>query len=95
MMSSRGFPITKNDRLFVAGVLLFLVGVFITGVIVGKEYQTTRQTVYRAQDSQIAVFSDPLTGCQYLSTTSGASFVPRLDRNGSHICIAKHETREN
>jgi len=42
--------------------------------------------------SGMVVYTDHLTGCQYLSGSGlGQALTPRLDREGSHICITKQE----
>lgn len=35
------------------------------------------------------VYTDPVTGCQYLRTGNGDSLVPRMTADGKQICGAK------
>lgn len=42
--------------------------------------------------SGMQLYTDALTGCQYLGKPAGG-LTPRLDRNGQHICIERGATR--
>lgn len=90
MISFRDIPITGNDRLFVGGVILFFIGLFLAGVFVGKEYQKAQQEVYRTKQDPVGTFIDPLTGCQYLLTGNGV--FPRMGQDQRQVCT-KHDSK--
>lgn len=47
----------------------------------------------KADPINVGIFADPLTGCQYI--TNGTGIVPRLTKNGEHICTAPGDIKEN
>lgn len=69
---------------------------FVMGMWVGGEYQKTKTHVERiAEPANISFFVDPLTGCQYLGTTNGDGFFPRMGRDGLQICTKHDSPTEN
>lgn len=76
----------KDNLDRVLGVAAMLV--LTAGLILGNKPAT-------ATTVSINAFVDPLTGCQYLAMSSGGALVPRLTKNGDHICNAPDTVREN
>ena len=38
-------------------------------------------------DDKVGIYTDPLTGCQYVTPLFNHGFQPRVDASGNHICI--------
>lgn len=60
---------------------------FVAMVLISKFAITKDSTDPENGVSGMALYTDAMTGCQYLSAPFG-NLIPRLDRNGKQICGA-------
>jgi len=73
----------KNIGTMVAIILLCWVLIYSTGGP-GRDDTDSRETKQR---SGLSLYTDYGTGCQYIKAGLFGKTIPRLDKNGKHICI--------
>ena len=80
--------ISRTTDFWIAILCAGTVGTYIGGAVRGWDYDSTdNATAERVMDrrSGLALHTDHLTGCQYL-TARGGGITPRLDVEGNQIC---------
>ena len=88
---------SSDTGIYIAiGIMFVIVIALVIAVVAIKLNKPKRSDADPPRGSSgLSVYSDYKTGCQYIAVNGFGKLMPRLTRDGKHLCVEKKEDDED